>query len=104
MEGLPAQVSEQQEAVRRLHDIREAEEEVESWFQAQSAVDQQPMAKQPKIPSQQTQKGGDSNTEWKFARARQQGLVKSDKSTNGYRICVTARGLPMSLALRNLVC
>ena len=50
MEDLLQQVAELQEAVRRLRSIREAEEELGSWFQAQSAVEPQPMAKQPKTP------------------------------------------------------
>jgi len=47
-EDLLQPVAELQEAVRRLRNIREAEEVLDSWFQAQSAVDLQPTAKQQK--------------------------------------------------------
>ena len=50
VEDLLQQVAALQEAVRRLRSIREAEKDLDSWFQAQSAVGPQPTAKQPKTP------------------------------------------------------
>jgi len=50
VEDLLQQVPELQEMVRRSCNIREAEKEICNWFQVQSAVDLQPMAKQPKTP------------------------------------------------------
>lgn len=53
-----------QEAVRRLCSIKEAEKELDSWFQVQSAADTQPMAKEPKsLPSKHTERRGASNVE-----------------------------------------
>ena len=69
MEDLLQQVAELQEAVRRLRSIREAEKELDSWFQVQSAVDLQPTAKQPKTPPLVHTEGRGANNaeEWKFA-------------------------------------
>ncbi|KAK4827437.1 hypothetical protein QYF61_017994 [Mycteria americana] len=50
VEDLLQQVAVLQEAVGRLRNIREAEKELDNWFQAQSAADPQPTAKQPKPP------------------------------------------------------
>lgn len=41
MEDILQQAAELQEVVRRLHNIREAEEELDSLFQVQPAVDPQ---------------------------------------------------------------
>ena len=41
VEDLQHQVAELQEVVRRLHNIRESEKELDSWFQAQSAMHSQ---------------------------------------------------------------
>lgn len=41
MEDLQHQVAELQEVVRRLHDVRESRKELDSWFQAQSALHSQ---------------------------------------------------------------
>lgn len=55
MRYLLSQAAEQPEAVRRLCRTKEAEKGLDSWFQMQSAVDPQPMAKQPKpLPSKLT--------------------------------------------------
>ena len=72
MEDLLQQVAELQEAMRRLCNIREAEKELDGWFQAQSAVDPQPTAKWPKTPLLAQMEGrGDNNVEeWKLAKAR----------------------------------
>ena len=56
VEDLLQQVAALQEAVRRLRSIREAEKDLDSWFQAQSAVGPQPNSQ--KLPHQHTQKGG----------------------------------------------
>ena len=67
MEDLLQQVAALQEAVRRLRNIREAEKELDSWFQVQSAVDPQP--KTP--PPAHTEGSGVNNLEeWKLAMAR----------------------------------
>jgi len=58
VEDLLQQVAELQEAVRRLHNIREAEKEIGSWLQVQSAANSKHTAKQPKTPPWHTQKGG----------------------------------------------
>lgn len=50
MEDLLQQVAELQETVIRLQNIWETEKELDSCFQVLSAVDPQPMAKQPKAP------------------------------------------------------
>lgn len=58
---------EQQEVVRRLCNTREAEKQLDNWFQAQSAVDPQP--KPP--PLSHTEGSVANNSEqWKFAMAR----------------------------------
>ena len=51
-------LAELQEAKRRLHNIRETEAELDSWFQVLSAGNPQPMAKQSKIPSLAHAEGG----------------------------------------------
>lgn len=58
--------------VRRLYNIREAEEKLARWILAQSAEDPQPMAKQPETPSPAHTEGrGDTNGEkWKLLMAR----------------------------------
>ena len=72
VEDLLQQVAELQEVVRRLCNIREAEKLLDSWFQAQSAVDPQPTAKQPKPPPMAHTEGRGANKEeeWKLAIAR----------------------------------
>jgi len=68
VEDLLQRVAELQEAVRRLRNIREAEKETDSWFQAQSAEDPQPMAKLPKTtPLAHTEGRGANNAEWKLS-------------------------------------
>lgn len=64
-------VAELQEAARKLCNIRGAEE-LDSYFQAQSAVDPQPMAKQPKIPPWTHTEGREASNaeEWKPAKTR----------------------------------
>jgi len=58
--------------VRSLQNIRETEEEIDSWFQVQSAVDPQPVVKQQKTPllAQTAGKGDNITDEWKLAMAR----------------------------------
>ena len=68
VENLLQQVAYLQKAVRRLNNIWEAEKKLDSWFQAQPAVDSQPTAKQP--PLAQTEEMGTNNAEeWKLAMA-----------------------------------
>lgn len=55
VEDLLQQVAELQEEVRRPCDIREAEMELNSWFQAQLAVDLQPNSQ--RFPHGHVQKG-----------------------------------------------
>lgn len=62
MKDLLQQVAEVQEVVRRLCNIREAEEELDSWLQAQSAVDPQLMASQ-KLPHWHTEGRGANKAE-----------------------------------------
>lgn len=56
----------QQEALRRLHSIREDEKELNSWFQALSA------AKHPKTPppTHMEERGPNNIKQWKLAKAR----------------------------------
>lgn len=65
-------MSELQVVVRRLYNIKEAEEELARWILAQSAEDPQPMAKQPEILSPAHTEGrGDTNgEEWKLLMTR----------------------------------
>lgn len=73
--------------LRRLYNIRKAEE-LDSWFQAQSAVDQPLMAKHPKIPPWAHTEGREvSNAEeWKPAKA---GTCRTSLRSLRYR-CRTA--------------
>lgn len=71
MEDLLQQVAELEEVVRRLSTITEAEKELETWFQAQSAADPQPASRQPETPLMTcTEVRVVSVEEWKLARAR----------------------------------
>ena len=73
VEDLLQQVAELQEAVRRLRNIREAEKELDSWFQVQSAADPQPTAKQTKTPPlahAEGSRGTNNAEEWMVAKAR----------------------------------
>lgn len=71
MEDLQQQVAELEEVVRRLSTITEAEKDLETWFQAQSAVDPQPASRQPETPLMTcTEVRVVSVEEWKLARAR----------------------------------
>lgn len=58
--------AELQEMERKLNNSREAEKELDIWFQAQSAVDPQSMAKQPKTPPVTHTEGrrGSNAEEW----------------------------------------
>ena len=62
------------ECLQRVEDLLQqvAEEEFDSLFQAQPAVDPQPMAKQPKTPPTAHTEGREANNaeEWKLAMAR----------------------------------
>lgn len=71
-EDLLQWVSGLQETLRGLCNIKEAEKELDSWFQAQSAVNPPPMAKQPETPLVVHTEGRGSNNaeEWKLAAAR----------------------------------
>lgn len=64
-------VAELQEMMRRLHNIRKAEKELDIWFQVRSAANPQPRAKQPKTTPMTHTKGRGANTaeEWKLAIA-----------------------------------
>ncbi len=70
--GAPAAGAELQEAVRRLRDIREAERELDTWFQAQSAPEPQHPVNQSTTPAvtHEVSKQAEDATEWKAARAR----------------------------------
>lgn len=72
VEDLLQRVAELQEAVRRLRNVREAENGLGSGFQAQSAVHLLPMAKQAKTPllAHTEGKGANNAEEWKLATAR----------------------------------
>ena len=72
MEDLLQQLAELQEAVRRLKNIRKAEKEIDSQFQAQSAVGSPPTAKQLKTPplAQMEGKGANNADKWKLATAK----------------------------------
>ncbi len=56
VEELLQQVAELQEAVRRLWDIREAERELDTWFQAQAAPEPQHPVNQSTPPRSYTQR------------------------------------------------
>ncbi|MCQ4187457.1 SGNH/GDSL hydrolase family protein [Klebsiella pneumoniae] len=84
MEQLLRQVAELQEAVRRLRDIREAERELDTWFQAQSAPEPQHPVNQSTTPAltHDVSKQAEDATEWKAARARRSRRKKKQLPQN----------------------
>lgn len=71
--------------MRRLCNVREAEEQLNRWILAQSSGDWQLMAKHPETPSHALTEGSRSNNTgaWKLAMTRTQGLAgRRDFSLN----------------------
>ncbi|OPJ85771.1 hypothetical protein AV530_013890 [Patagioenas fasciata monilis] len=72
VEDLLQHMAELQEVVGRLHNNRKVEKELDSWFQAQSAVNPLYMAKKPKPlpPAHRDVKGANNVEKWKLTMAK----------------------------------